>query len=121
MGPGAFNLFSGLAVALADSYPVPAITGYVELDWRGRGAVNDTSGRNRTPDSQAVFAATTKKSYLLTDVADTCEVLEGRAHLGQAHGDRRQGHPVGPPALQQLPRGRHPWLWEVLEERFRHG
>ncbi|MEV7689794.1 thiamine pyrophosphate-binding protein [Streptomyces bungoensis] len=76
VGPGAFNLFSGMAVALSDSYPVLAITGYVELDWRGRGAVNDTSGRNRTPDSQAMFAATTKKSFLLTDVADTCEVLE---------------------------------------------
>lgn len=76
VGPGAFNLFSGLAVALSDSYPVLAITGYVDLDWRGRGAVNDTSGLNRTPDSQAMFAATTKKSYLLTDAADTCEVLE---------------------------------------------
>ncbi|GLX00252.1 thiamine pyrophosphate-binding protein [Microtetraspora sp. NBRC 16547] len=76
VGPGAFNLFSGLAVALSDSYPVLAITGFVSLDWRGRGAVNDTSGLNRTPDSQAMFAATTKRSYLLTDVADTCDVLE---------------------------------------------
>ncbi|WP_327588196.1 thiamine pyrophosphate-binding protein [Nonomuraea sp. NBC_00507] len=81
VGPGAFNLFSGLAVALSDSYPVLAITGYVSLDWRGRGAVNDTSGFNRTPDSQAMFAATTKKSYLLTDVADTCDVLEEAVNL----------------------------------------
>ena len=29
VGPGAFNLFSGLAVAMSDSYPVLAITGYV--------------------------------------------------------------------------------------------
>lgn len=81
VGPGAFNLFSGLAVALSDSYPVLAITGYVDLDWRGRGAVNDTSGLNRTPDSQAMFAATTKKSYLLTDIADTCDVLEEAVNL----------------------------------------
>src|SRR5271166_367635 len=27
-GPGAFNLFSGLAVAMSDSYPVLAITGF---------------------------------------------------------------------------------------------
>jgi acetolactate synthase-1/2/3 large subunit len=76
VGPGAFNLISGLAVALSDSYPVLAITGYVALEWCGKGAVNDTSGLNRTPDSQAMFAATTKKSFLLTDIADTCDVLQ---------------------------------------------
>ena len=75
-GPGAFNLFSGLAVAMSDSYPVLAISGYASLDWRGRGSLNETSGMNRTPDSQAMFAATTKKSYLLTDIAGTCDVLE---------------------------------------------
>src|SRR6476646_5835545 len=81
VGPGAFNLFSGLAVALSDSYPVLAITGYVSLDWRGKGAVNDTSGLNRTPDSQAMFAATTKKSFLLTDIAKTCDVVEEAVNL----------------------------------------
>jgi acetolactate synthase-1/2/3 large subunit len=75
-GPGAFNLFSGLAVAMSDSYPVLAISGYASLQWRGRGSLNETSGLNRTPDSQAMFAATTKKSWLLTDIADTCDVLE---------------------------------------------
>jgi thiamine pyrophosphate-dependent acetolactate synthase large subunit-like protein len=81
VGPGAFNLLSGLAVALSDSYPVLAVTGFVSLDWRGRGAVNDTSGLNRTPDSQAMFAATTKKSYLLTDIADTCDVVEQAVNI----------------------------------------
>lgn len=81
VGPGAFNLISGLAVALSDSYPVLAITGYVALEWRGKGAVNDTSGVNRTPDSQAIFAATTKKSFLLTDIADTCDVLEEAVNI----------------------------------------
>ncbi len=80
-GPGAFNLFSGLAVAMSDSYPVLAISGYASLDWRGRGSLNETSGINRTPDSQAMFAATTKKSYLLTDIADTCDVLEQAVNL----------------------------------------
>jgi acetolactate synthase-1/2/3 large subunit len=75
-GPGAFNLFSGLAVAMSDSYPVLAISGYASLEWRGRGSLNETSGVNRTPDSQAMFAATTKRSWLLTDIADTCDVLE---------------------------------------------
>src|SRR6266704_3559477 len=80
-GPGAFNLFSGLAVAMSDSYPVLAISGYSSLDWRGRGSLNETSGLNRTPDSQAMFAATTKKSYLLDDIADTCDVLEQAVNL----------------------------------------
>lgn len=75
-GPGAFNLFSGLAVAMSDSYPVLAISGFASLEWRGKGSLNETSGVNRTPNSHAMFAATTKKSYLLTDIADTCDVLE---------------------------------------------
>lgn len=33
-GPGAFNLFSGLAVAMSDSYPMLAISGYASLDAR---------------------------------------------------------------------------------------
>jgi acetolactate synthase-1/2/3 large subunit len=80
-GPGAFNLFSGLAVAMSDSYPVLAISGYSSLRWRGRGSLNETSGINRTPDSQAMFTATTKKSFLLTDIADTCDVLEEAVNL----------------------------------------
>jgi acetolactate synthase-1/2/3 large subunit len=80
-GPGAFNLFSGLAVAMSDSYPVLAISGYASLAWEGRGSLNETSGVNRTPDSRAMFAATTKKSYLLTNIADTCDVLEQAANL----------------------------------------
>ncbi|MFY9698091.1 MAG: thiamine pyrophosphate-binding protein [Rhodoplanes sp.] len=80
-GPGAFNLFSGLAVAMSDSYPMLAISGYASLDWRGKGSLNETSGLNRTPDSQAMFAATTKKSWLLTDINDTIDVLEEAVNL----------------------------------------
>jgi acetolactate synthase-1/2/3 large subunit len=75
-GPGAFNLFSGLAVAMSDSYPVLAVSGFASLDWEGRGSLNETSGKNRTPDSRAMFAATTKASFLLTDINQTCDVLE---------------------------------------------
>jgi acetolactate synthase-1/2/3 large subunit len=80
-GPGAFNLFSGLAVAMSDSYPVLAVSGFASLDWKGKGALNETSGVSRTPDSQAMFAATTKRSYLLTDAAQTCDVLEEAVNL----------------------------------------
>ena len=80
-GPGAFNLFSGLAVAMSDSYPVLAISGFASLDWKGKGALNETSGVSRTPNSQAMFAATTKKSFLLEDAAKTCDVLEEAVNL----------------------------------------
>jgi len=75
-GPGAFNLFSGLAVAMSDSYPVLAISGFASLEWRGKGALNETSGFGGTPDSQAMFAATTKRSFLLQDATQTCDALE---------------------------------------------
>jgi acetolactate synthase-1/2/3 large subunit len=75
-GPGAFNLFSGLAVAMSDSYPVLAISGFASLKWKGKGALNETSGFGRTPDSQKMFEATTKRSYFLGDIAKTCDVLE---------------------------------------------
>jgi acetolactate synthase-1/2/3 large subunit len=66
---------------MSDSYPVLAISGYASLAWEGRGSLNETSGVNRTPDSRAMFAATTKKSYLLTNIADTCDVLEQAVNL----------------------------------------
>ncbi len=80
-GPGAFNLFSGLAVAMSDSYPVLAISGFASLEWQGKGALNESSGLSRTPDSQKMFAATTKRSYLLEDPAKTCDVMEEAINL----------------------------------------
>lgn len=80
-GPGAFNLFSGMAVAMSDSYPVLAISGFASLAWKGKGALNETSGVSRTPDSQVMFAATTKRSYLLQNPAATCDVVEEAVNL----------------------------------------
>ena len=80
-GPGAFNLFSGLAVAMSDSYPVLAVSGYAAMEWAGRGSLNETSGLNRTPDSRKMFEATTKGSFLLTRIEDTCDVLEQAVNL----------------------------------------
>src|SRR5260370_36298000 len=75
-GPGAFNLFSSLAVAMSDSYPVLAISGFSSLEWRGKGALNDTSGFGGTPSSQAMFAATTATAYLRTGTADPPDLLQ---------------------------------------------
>ena len=80
-GPGAFNLFSGLAVAMSDSYPVLAVSGYANRKWQGYGSLNETSGLGRTPDSRAMFAATTKKSFLLTDPDDTFDVVEEAVNI----------------------------------------
>jgi len=80
-GPGAFNLFSGLAVAMSDSYPVLAVSGFASLEWIGKGALNESSGLARTPDSRKMFAATTKRSYLLEDPAKTCDVLEEAVNI----------------------------------------
>ncbi|MBN1766879.1 MAG: thiamine pyrophosphate-binding protein [Prolixibacteraceae bacterium] len=75
-GPGAFNLFSGMAVAYSDSLPVLAITGYTSKNQRGKGALNESTGLSRTPDSHAMFSATTKKSFIIENPDDTCDILE---------------------------------------------
>lgn len=46
------------------------------MNQRGKGALNESTGLSRTPDSQAMFAATCKKSYILERAEDTCDILE---------------------------------------------
>jgi acetolactate synthase I/II/III large subunit len=75
-GPGAFNVLSGLGVALSDSLPVLAVTGYEAGELLGKGALAETSGLHRTPDSQKMFAATTKKTYMISNPDQTCDVFE---------------------------------------------
>ncbi len=83
-GPGAFNLISGLCVALTDSYPVLAVTGYSTVAWDGRGTLNETSGLFRTPNSAMMFDAVTKKdpetgepaNYLVTSADDLMPTLQ---------------------------------------------
>lgn len=83
-GPGAFNLFSGLGMAMSDSYPVLAITGYANRLWAGRGSLNETSGLNNTPDSQAMFAACTKGSWLIDHPDQTNDIVEQAVNLAFA-------------------------------------
>lgn len=75
-GPGAFNLFQGLAVAYSDSLPVLAITGYTSKGARGKGALNESTGLSRTPDSQVMFSSTTKKSFIVEDASQICDIME---------------------------------------------
>jgi acetolactate synthase-1/2/3 large subunit len=83
-GPGAFNLFSGMAVAYYDSLPVLAITGYASANNRGKGALNESTGLNRTPDSHKMFSATTKKSYIIEDPNQACDILEEAINIAFA-------------------------------------
>jgi len=83
-GPGEFNLLSGLAVALSDSLPVLAISGYVPKSHRGKGGLNEATGLHRTPDSPAIFAATTKKTFLVDDPAQAMDMLEEAVNLAFA-------------------------------------
>lgn len=80
-GPGEFNLLSGLAVAYSDSLPVLAISGYTSARDRGKGALNESTGQSRTPDSPKIFNATTKKSFIIEDPASTCDILEEAINL----------------------------------------
>lgn len=82
-GPGAFNLVSGMCVALTDSYPLLAISGYSTVAWSGKGGLNETSGLVRTPDSMALFDAVVKKgpdgkpaNYLVTKPEDVIPTLQ---------------------------------------------
>jgi acetolactate synthase-1/2/3 large subunit len=75
-GPGAFNFFNGLGMAMSDSYPILAITGYANKEWEGLGSLNETSGLSNTPHSREMFKYCTKGSWHLDDVNDTMDVLE---------------------------------------------
>ena len=82
-GPGAFNLLSGVCVALNGSLPLIAITGYATMAYDGRGQANETSGLVRTPDSRRVWDAVVKKdpatgepaNYLITKVEDVVPIM----------------------------------------------
>ncbi|MFA6216956.1 MAG: thiamine pyrophosphate-binding protein [Candidatus Omnitrophota bacterium] len=80
-GPGEFNLLSGLAVAFSDSLPVLGISGYTSARDRGKGALNESTGLSRTPDSPAMFGATTKKSWIIEDPDSICDILEEAINL----------------------------------------
>lgn len=67
LGPGATNLLAGLPVALVAGVPVLALTGQVQTTAYGRGAHQESTGWFRTPNQEAMFAATCKHSATCND------------------------------------------------------
>ena len=80
-GPGSYNFFSGLGVALSDSLPVLSIASYSPKKWRGKGDLGEVTGLGRTPDSQAMFAATTKGTFLIEHPDQACDIVEEAINL----------------------------------------
>ncbi len=80
-GPGAFNMFSGLAVALSDSIPVLSLSSYTPTKWRGMGDLGECTGLSRTPDHQKMFAATTKGAFLIEKPKHISDVFEEAINL----------------------------------------
>ncbi len=80
-GPGSYNFFSGLGVALSDSLPMLSIASYAPRKWRGFGDLGEVTGLGRTPDSQAMFRATTKKTYLIEHPDHVCDIFEEAINL----------------------------------------
>ena len=80
-GPGAFNLFSGLAVAMSDSYPVLAVSGYASLEWKGKRVAQRDLGRQPHARLAGDVRGDDQGSFLLTDIDDTCDVLEEAVNL----------------------------------------
>ncbi|HRY28466.1 MAG TPA: thiamine pyrophosphate-binding protein [Elusimicrobiota bacterium] len=80
-GPGVINLFSGVAVALSDSLPILCISPYAPKEYRGKGDLGETTGLHRTPDTQAMFRATTKGAFMIERPEQTCDILEEAINL----------------------------------------
>ena len=60
LGPGATNLLAGLPVALIASVPILALTGQVQTTAYAKSAHQESTGWFRTPNQEAMYAATCK-------------------------------------------------------------
>lgn len=63
-GPGATNIVTGIANAYMDAVPMVAICAGVGTHVVGKNAVQEGSGRGRTPDQRLVFSACSKQAIL---------------------------------------------------------
>jgi acetolactate synthase-1/2/3 large subunit len=88
-GPGATNLVTGIADAYADSVPMIAITGQVNLPLIGTDAFQET-------DITGICIPITKKTFLITKLEDAADIFK-EAYRISMHG--RPG-----PVLIDIPR-----------------
>lgn len=75
-GGGALNLVHAMAEARASSVPVLAIVGEPPTSLQGRGAFQDTSGRNGAIDAAAVFGAVSVWCARAESAAEVLQRLE---------------------------------------------
>jgi acetolactate synthase I/II/III large subunit len=91
LGPGATNLLAGLPVSLITGVPVLALTGQVQTTAYAKGAHQESTGWFRSPNQEAMFAATCKHTATCNDARRVPDfvrhslriALEGRP--GPAH------------------------------------
>jgi acetolactate synthase-1/2/3 large subunit len=76
-GPGATNLLTGVADAMADSVPMLVLTGQVASGLIGTDAFQET-------DVLGLSLGVTKHSYLVRDAAELPEVLPEAIHLARS-------------------------------------
>ena len=88
-GPGALNLVTGLATAMADSVPVVAVTGQVPTNAVGTDAFQESDVIGST-------MSVVKHSYLVTDLKDLVPTIKEAFHIA------RSGRPG--PVLIDLPK-----------------
>ena len=98
-GGGCLNTVPGLGEAFASRVPVLALIGQPPTTLDGRGAFQDTSGRNGALDAQALFSAVSVYCRRVTD-ARRHPLGVARGHCGGPHRRTRsavaaQGHSAG--------------------------
>ena len=93
-GGGCLNTVAGLGEALASRVPVLALIGQAPTTLDGRGAFQDTSGRNGALNGEALFSAVSVFCRRVTDAR--------RHRNGAARG--HCGGPTGGPAVLLLPK-----------------
>jgi thiamine pyrophosphate-dependent acetolactate synthase large subunit-like protein len=108
-GPGATNLVTGIATAIADSTPLVCITGQVSSSVLGFDAFQET-------DIVGVTIPVTKHSYLVTRVADIMPTLKEAFHLARTG----QPGPVLVDITKDAQQAKTEWAWDSSPIKSRH-